>query len=78
VEEVAQSIARHGLLQPIVVTWSAEEGQYDIVAGQLRFEACRRLGWKTVPVLVQSEAVEPVPSFDRPGRAAEPERPAPP
>ena len=66
VEEVAQSIARHGLLQPIVVARRSESGRHEIVAGQLRLEACKRLGWKTVPVIVQSETAGGLDSRKRP------------
>ena len=53
VEQVAQSIASHGLLQPIVVAEGVQPGVYDLLAGHLRFEACKRLGWHTVPAVVQ-------------------------
>ncbi|HYF51014.1 MAG TPA: ParB N-terminal domain-containing protein [Planctomycetota bacterium] len=52
VEQLAQSIATHGLLQPIVVLKNPR-GRYDVVAGQMRLEACRRLGWKTIPAVVK-------------------------
>lgn len=60
VEQLAQSIASHGLLQPIVVTEGGQKGFYRIVAGHLRFEACKRLGWKTVPAVVQPRAAGPL------------------
>ena len=36
-----------------MVTESAKDGYYDILAGNVRFEACKRLGWKSVPVVIQ-------------------------
>jgi small-conductance mechanosensitive channel len=53
VDQVSRSITALGLLQPIVVTPGAHEGCYDVLTGGVRFEACKRLGWRTVPVLVQ-------------------------
>lgn len=53
VEQVAQSILAQGLLQPIIVTKAPQGGRYDIQAGHLRLEACKRLGWKTIPALIQ-------------------------
>jgi ParB family chromosome partitioning protein len=42
---LVESIRKHGLLNPIVVT-----GRHELVAGHRRLEAAKRLGWKTVPV----------------------------
>lgn len=44
VDELAESIKKDGLLSPIVVT-RAGEG-YRIIAGERRFHALHRLGWK--------------------------------
>jgi small-conductance mechanosensitive channel len=52
VDQLGQSIATHGLLQPIVVIKNPS-GTYDVVAGQMRLEACKRLGWKTIPAVVR-------------------------
>jgi ParB-like chromosome segregation protein Spo0J len=48
-ELLKDSIASAGLLQPIVVDTSLT-----LVCGYHRLEACRSLGWQTVPVVVQS------------------------
>ena len=61
IRQLAQSIAAHGLLQPIVVVMNPSDGMYDIVAGHLRFDACKHLGWKTVPAVVR-EAGKPAAS----------------
>ncbi|MFW5728044.1 MAG: ParB N-terminal domain-containing protein [bacterium] len=42
---LVESIRKHGLLNPIVVT-----GRKELVAGHRRLEAAKQLGWKTVPV----------------------------
>jgi len=55
VELLAQSIAKQGLLQPIVLAKQPETGRYLVVAGQLRFEACKHLGWPTIPATVKDK-----------------------
>lgn len=55
VESLAKSIAEGGLINPITVT---PDGQ--LIAGQRRLEACRSLGWETVPALVASDLDEAV------------------
>jgi len=51
VEDLAKSIKANGLLQPIMVK-PAGDG-YELVFGLHRLEACRRLGWRTIPALVR-------------------------
>ena len=48
IEELANSIKRHGLLQPILVRKTGEG--YEIIAGERRWQACRSLGMETIPV----------------------------
>lgn len=50
--ELAESIARHGLIQPIVVRPLAS-GSYGIIAGERRWRACRLAGLDTVPVIIK-------------------------
>ena len=52
-QELAESIATHGLLQPIVVR-PMIGGTYQIVAGERRWRACRIAGLNTVPVIIKS------------------------
>lgn len=59
VEQLAHSIATEGLLQPIVVSESNQEGYYDVVVGHLRFAACQQLGWTTVPAIVRRRQQAP-------------------
>lgn len=54
IEALAASIAANGLLQPIIVAARPSDGTFDVLAGQLRFLACRSLGWKTIPAIVKS------------------------
>ncbi len=51
-EELADSIAKEGLLQPILVR-SIGEGKYQIIAGERRWQACQLLDLKTVPVTIK-------------------------
>ncbi len=52
VEQVARSIAAQGLLQPVMVARAPDGERYDLLAGQLRLAACKKLGWKAVPAVV--------------------------
>lgn len=52
ITELSQTISEHGLLQPMVVR-SYEDGQYEIIAGERRFRALKKLNWKKVPVIVK-------------------------
>lgn len=51
-EELAQSIAQHGVLQPLLVR-PLPGGVYQIVAGERRWRASRMAGIKTVPAIVR-------------------------
>ncbi|MDN7245517.1 nucleoid occlusion protein [Planococcus shenhongbingii] len=53
IEELARTIHMHGVIQPIVVRTSDEEGNYEIIAGERRFRAMSSLGWKEVPAIVR-------------------------
>ena len=50
--ELANSIAEHGLLQPIAVR-PRTSGGYLIVAGERRWRACRLAGLNEVPVIIK-------------------------
>jgi ParB family chromosome partitioning protein len=52
IEELARSIRTHGIIQPIVVRRTAEDG-YEIVAGERRWRASQRAGLLKVPVVVR-------------------------
>lgn len=52
IDELAASIEKHGLIQPIVVCPTAS-GVYRIVAGERRWRACRKAGLDTVPVIIK-------------------------
>ncbi|MEO1309925.1 MAG: ParB/RepB/Spo0J family partition protein [Pseudomonadota bacterium] len=52
-EELAASIRRQGLLQPIVVRPTGGEPKYEIVAGERRWRAAQRAGLHEVPIVVR-------------------------
>ena len=52
IDELAASIRRHGILQPILVR-EAADGGYQIVAGERRWRAAQRAQLHEVPVLVR-------------------------
>jgi ParB family transcriptional regulator, chromosome partitioning protein len=55
-EALAESIRRHGLLQPLVVRREAQG--YELIAGERRLRAAQRAGLEEVPVVVR-EATPP-------------------
>ncbi len=50
--ELTESIREHGVLQPIVVT-ELSGGQYELIAGERRFQASKRAELKTIPAIVR-------------------------
>jgi ParB family chromosome partitioning protein len=49
-ERLADSIRRHGLLQPIVVRRAG--GRYELVVGERRWRAARAAGRETIPAII--------------------------
>ena len=52
-DELAESIRVHGVLQPIVVT-PDNKGKYVIVAGERRYRAATKAGLEKIPALVRT------------------------
>lgn len=50
-EELAESIKQHGILQPLVVT--KEENGYQLIAGERRLKAAELLNMEEVPIIVK-------------------------
>ncbi len=50
-EELASSIKKHGLIQPLIVT--QEKGQYYLIAGERRWRASQLAGMAEVPVVIK-------------------------
>ncbi|TGK01739.1 ParB/RepB/Spo0J family partition protein [Leptospira langatensis] len=48
VEELAQSLEKDGLLQPILVTKTADDEVYTIIAGERRYHAASLLKWPEI------------------------------
>ncbi|MGZ4031776.1 MAG: nucleoid occlusion protein [Tumebacillaceae bacterium] len=51
IEELAQTIRTHGMIQPIVVRKVGDT--YELIAGERRWRACQKLGIDTVPAIVR-------------------------
>lgn len=51
IDELADSIREHGVIQPLIVRQSGEF--YEIVAGERRYRAGRKVGLKTLPVIIR-------------------------
>jgi ParB family chromosome partitioning protein len=47
ISRLMESIRKHGLLNPVVVTRKGE-----LIAGERRLESVKRLGWQSVPIHV--------------------------
>ena len=58
VDELKDSIAQVGLLEPIVVCEAEEEGKYEIITGQRRFLAHQLLGKEAIMAAILSERVD--------------------
>jgi ParB family chromosome partitioning protein len=50
-EELAESIRRHGILQPLSVR--TRDGGYELIAGERRLQAARKAGLTDVPVVIR-------------------------
>jgi ParB family chromosome partitioning protein len=50
--ELAESMQRSGLLQPIVAR-AGENGEYDVVVGERRWRAAQQLGWTEIAAVVR-------------------------
>lgn len=50
--ELANSIQEKGLLNPIIIKPNSD-GTYGLIAGQRRYLACKKLGWKTIPAIIR-------------------------
>lgn len=50
-ENLAQSIKVHGIIQPLIV--SKKGNQYELIAGERRFQAAKNVGLKKVPVIIR-------------------------
>lgn len=51
IDDLAASIAEHGVLQPIIV--AKKDDYYQIIAGERRWRASKKAGLKTIPAIVR-------------------------
>ena len=51
--ELAESIKQHGLIQPIIVREKESGDGYIIIAGERRYRACQQLGLETIKAIVR-------------------------
>lgn len=51
IEELANSIKENGLIQPLIVR--KQNRNYQIIAGERRYRACKLVGLKTVPCIIK-------------------------
>src|SRR5215203_6134783 len=51
-ENLAESIREHGVIQPLIVS-PGQNGIYVLIAGERRLQASRKAGLKTVPVVIR-------------------------
>jgi ParB family transcriptional regulator, chromosome partitioning protein len=54
IEELAQTIHTHGMIQPIVIRrLNEDESRYELIAGERRWRAVQHLGWEKVPAIIR-------------------------
>ena len=51
IEELAKSIEKYGVIQPIIV--AKRDGYYEIIAGERRWRASKKAGLKEIPCIVR-------------------------
>ncbi len=53
-QDLANSIREHGILQPLIVTQEAMSGTYILIAGERRLRAAKMAGLDKVPVIIRT------------------------
>ncbi|MBU0952394.1 MAG: ParB/RepB/Spo0J family partition protein [Elusimicrobia bacterium] len=51
--ELAQSIKEKGVIQPLIVSPSLIPGEFELIAGERRYRACKMTGLKEIPAIVR-------------------------
>ncbi|TCT24622.1 Effector of nucleoid occlusion Noc [Melghiribacillus thermohalophilus] len=55
IEELAQTIRTHGMIQPIVVRKIDDsKGKYELIAGERRWRAVQHLKWDQIPAIIKN------------------------
>lgn len=57
-EGLEQSIAKNGLIQPIIVSTTDKGLTLTLLAGERRLQACTNLGWTEVPIRLATDLTE--------------------
>lgn len=52
IDELAESIRANGVIQPLIVRKNAH-GKYELIAGERRMRACKKVGLKQVPIVIR-------------------------
>lgn len=53
IEELSRTIHTHGVIQPIVIR-RFDDNRYEIIAGERRYRAMKKLNWTEVPAIVRN------------------------
>jgi len=53
IEELADSIREHGIIQPLIVTRGLQEGEFTLIAGERRLQAARQAKLDVIPAIVR-------------------------
>ena len=51
-QTLIRSVGRYGVIEPVIVR-PTDDGDYELIVGRRRFEACVRLGHETIPAIVR-------------------------
>src|SRR5699024_10380535 len=55
INELAQTIRTHGMIQPIVVRKTEDDGEsYELIAGERRWRAVQLLEWESMPAIIRN------------------------
>ncbi|MGB8253567.1 MAG: ParB/RepB/Spo0J family partition protein [Anaerolineaceae bacterium] len=52
-QELAESIREHGIIQPLIVSRAPEGNHYVLIAGERRLEAARLINLQSIPVILR-------------------------
>lgn len=53
-QDLANSIREHGIIQPLIVTLESHTGIYTLIAGERRLRAAQMVGLEKVPVIIRT------------------------
>src|SRR5690625_2624755 len=65
IDELAQTLKTHGIIQPIVVRQLEDEEQYEVIAGERRLRAAKVLEWETISSIIRNLTDTETASVDR-------------